>query len=495
MVPSIATSSIFSVATWAAMNLDLDKQGTLYEQIARALKQAILEGELVAGSRLPSTRSLATALRVSRKPVIEAYELLCAEQVAVARTGSGTRVARLSVPPRAAREAPRTKPTSRYVVRTRRLGPVTLDGSAAHIRYNMQCGAPMVNPHLFNSWRRKLAAAALRAGPAYPSSAGFLPLRRTLAEYLARRRGISCDAADIVIVGGTQQALTLTSRVLIDEGDPVVVEDPYYQLALQALEAHGASVMSVPTDEQGLVVSALPAGATRMVYVTPLQFPSGVTMSLRRRGDLLDWAHQHDCWILEDAYEGEFHRGRNCLPALKSLDLRDHVIYVGSFSKTLFPSLRLGYVVCPQSLREDFLAAKRLDDLGSPAIEQAALATFIQSGQYEAHLRSSYAELEKRRMVLLEALRQSLSEDLDVANSHGGMHLVAWLRRLTFSQCDTLVKAAATRGLRLHPIHAYYRIPPARPGLLLGYAGLTCGQLRSAVDILGKCLREHDATC
>jgi GntR family transcriptional regulator/MocR family aminotransferase len=474
------------------MNLDLDKQGTLYEQIARALKQAILEGELVAGSRLPSTRSLATALRVSRKPVIEAYELLCAEQVAVARTGSGTRVARMSQVPRAAREAPRTKPSSRYVERARRLGPVTLDGSAVNIRYNMQCGAPLVNPRLFNAWRRKLAAAALRAGPAYPTSAGFLPLRRTLAEYLARRRGITCDASDIVIVSGTQQAITLATRVLIDEGDPVVVEDPYYQLALQALEAHGASVTSVPTDEEGLVISEMPETATRMVYVTPLQFPSGVTMSLRRRGQLLDWAHRHDCWVVEDAYEGEFHRGRRGLPSLKALDLCDRVIYVGSFSKTLFPSLRLGYVVCPHGLRDDFLAAKRLDDLGSPAIEQAALATFIQSGQYEAHLRSSFAELEKRRMLLLDLLRQSFSEDLDVADSHGGMHLVAWLRRLTFGQCDNLVREAGACGLRLHPIHTYYRFTPARPGLLLGYAGLTCGQLRSAVDILSKCLREHD---
>ena len=472
------------------MNLDLDKQGTLYEQIARALKQAIVQGELVAGSRLPSTRSLATALRVSRKPVIEAYELLCAEQVAVARTGSGTRVAGLAPRSRAPREAPRAKPSSRYVERARTLGPVTLDGSSARIRYNMQCGAPLVNPRLFNSWRRKLAAAALRAGPAYPTPAGFLPLRTALAEYLARRRGIVCDASDIVIVGGTQQALALTTRVLIDEGDPVVLEDPYYQLAMQAFLAHGAALSSVRTDEHGLVVCELPARATRMVYVTPHQFPGGAIMSLSRRADLLQWAQQQDCWIFEDAYEGEFYQGRRSLPALKSLDLADRVIYVGSFSKTLFPSLRLGFIVCPKSLRADFLCAKRLDDLGSPAIEQAALATFIRSGQYEAHLRSSYAELERRRVALVEALRRTLSDDLEVAEAHGGMHLVAWLRQLTFSQCDLLVRRAAEGGVGLHPIHPYYRVPPPRPGLLLGYAGLGTGQLRAAVDILGRCLRE-----
>ena len=291
-------------------------------------------------------------------------------------------------------------------------------------------------------------------------------------------------------MGGTQQAVTLAARVLINEGDPVALEDPYYQLAYHAMVAHGASITSVRTDEQGIVVSELPTQATRLLYVTPLQFPSGVTMTMSRRTELLHWAHQQDCWIFEDAYEGEFHRGRRHLPALKSLDLSDHVIHVGSFSKTLFPSLRLGYIVCPKILRDDFLVAKMLDDLGSPAIEQAALATFIQSGQYEAHLRSSYAELERRRLVLLEALSHGLSDELEVADSHGGMHLVAWLRRLTFDQCDALVKRAAANGLRLHPIHTYYRVQPPRPGLLLGYAGLGIGQLRSAVDILSRCLHE-----
>lgn len=472
------------------MNLELDKQGTLYEQIARALKQAIRAGELVAGSRLPSTRSLATALRVSRKPVIEAYELLCAEQVAVARTGSGTRVAQHARQARSARHALRAKPSSRYIERARTLGPITLDGSSARIRYNMQCGAPLVNPHLFNAWRRKLAAAALRAGPAYPASAGFLPLRQALADYLRRRRAITCDATDILIVGGTQQALTLATRVLIEEGDPVVVEDPFYQLAMHAWVAHGAAVSSVRTDADGLVVAELPARPTRMVYVTPHQFPSGTTLSLGRRIELLHWANEHDCWLFEDAYEGEFHRGRCALPALKSLDMHERVIYSGSFSKTLFPSLRLGFVVCPRGLRDDFVCAKMLDDLGSPAIEQAALATFIRSGQYELHLRSSHAELERRRLVLLDVLSRSLSEDLEIAEAHGGMHLVAWLRRLTFAQCDMLIRRAAQLGLRLHPIHPYYRERPARPGLLLGYAGLGSSQLRAAAEILKDCFDE-----
>jgi GntR family transcriptional regulator/MocR family aminotransferase len=262
--------------------------------------------------------------------------------------------------------------------------------------------------------------------------------------------------------------VTLAARVLLDEGDSVVLEDPYYQLAMQALVAHGASIECVPTDDQGLVVSELPARAIQLVYATPHQFPSGVTMSVSRRAELLHWANQQDCWIFEDAYQEEFHRGRRSLPSLKSLDLHDRVIYVGTFSKTLFPSLRLGFIVCPKSLRQDFISAKMLDDFGSPAIEQAALATFIRSGQYEMHVRNSYAELERRRTVLTEVLRRSLCDDIELADAHGGMHLVGWLRRHTFSQCDTLVKRAAARGLGLHPIHPYYRFPPARPRLRLG---------------------------
>jgi GntR family transcriptional regulator/MocR family aminotransferase len=331
----------------------------------------------------------------------------------------------------------------------------------------------------------------LRAGPKYPAAGGFMPLRRALADYLHRRRGITCEAADILIVGGTQQAVTLVARVLLDNRDCVVIEDPHYQLAVNALKAHGARLVSVRTDAEGIVVQDLPRRSMRLAFVSPAhQFPSGATMSLGRRMELLRWARASDCWIFEDDYDAEFHVGNRPIPALHSLDLTDHVIYVGTFSKTLFPSLRLGYIVCPQALRRDLFTAKLLDDLGSPAIEQAALATYIQSRQYEKHLRQSRREVLVRRRVLVDALIRKLGSRIEIGPHDGGMHFVLWFSDLRFDQLATFLEKAAAVGLGLYPVHPHYRRKPARPGLLVGYAGLSSGQLRTAVDLFAQCLAE-----
>jgi GntR family transcriptional regulator/MocR family aminotransferase len=471
------------------MQLLLDQQGALYEQIARALKQAILDGRIVEGGRLPSTRTLARALQVSRKSIILAYELLCAEQLAVVRAGSGTRVGKLVAPPPIRRAPSIKKPTSGYTARMRNLPDFTLRGRAAH-RYNLQCGEPLLNAKLFNAWRRKLSAAALRAGPKYPTAGGFMPLRVALADYLGRRRGVICDPADILIVGGTQQAVTLVARVLLDARAPVVIEDPHYQLAVHALKAHGARIVSVRTDADGMVVQALPKRPARLAYLTPAhQFPSGATMSLPRKMELLRWAKTNDCWIFEDDYDAGFQADSRPLPTLHSLDVGNRVIYAGSFSKTLFPSLRLGYIVCPQALRRDLFTAKLLNDLGSAAIEQAALATYIQSRQYEKHLREARREVLIRRRVVVDALRRSLGARIEIGPHDGGMHFVIWLNKIGFDELPTVLVKAANSGLGLYPVHPYYRVKPSRPGLLIGYAGLSAAQLKRAVELLTECLR------
>jgi GntR family transcriptional regulator / MocR family aminotransferase len=469
------------------MQLLLDNQGALYEQIARALKQAILDGQFLGGARLPSTRALARALQVSRKSIIHAYELLCAEQLAVARAGSGTRVAKLISLPTKCTSAPR-KPTSRYVSRMRNLPDFTL-GCHRSQRYNLQCGEPLLNTKLFNVWRRKVAAAALRAGPKYPSAAGFMPLRLALADYLGRRRGVACDPCDILIVNGTQQAVTLVARVLLDNRVRAVIEEPHYQLASYALMAHGARLISVRTDAEGILVQELPKGPVRLAYVTPAhQFPSGATMSLPRKMELLRWAKSNDCWIFEDDYDAGFHADNRPISTLHSLDVGKRVIYASSFSKTLFPSLRLGYIVCPQALRRDLITAKLLNDLGSPAIEQAALATYIQSRQYERHLREARREVLIRRKVLVDALHTSLGPRIEVGPHDGGMHFIVWLNKMSFAELPSFLSRAAAVGLGLYPVHPYYRIKPARPGLLIGYAGLTAGNLRKAVELISNCL-------
>jgi GntR family transcriptional regulator / MocR family aminotransferase len=475
------------------MLLALDKRGTLYDQIARAIRVEILEGRIAAGSKLPSTRTLAIALGVSRKSVLQAYDLLCAEELAIGREGSGTRVGRMGCPTRV---SPKTGivPASRYAIRARSLPAITLAGAHAsgRPRYDLLYGEPLVYPALFHSWRRKLAAAALRAGPTYPLAGGYLPLRRAIADYLGRRRGIICDPSDILVVGGTQQALTLVERVLLNPGDDVVVEDPHYQLALHSLLAHGARVTSVRTDHQGLVIQELPRRATRLLLVTPShQFPSGVVMTLARRLELLRWATRTGSWIFEDDYDTEFHSGVRPLPALRSLDLADRVLYVGTFSKSLFPSLRLGFIVCPKALRDDLYRAKLMDDIGSATMEQAALGAFIQSGLFEKHLRRSVKELLNRRRAIVGALQRLAGPHIEIGPHGTGMHFVVWFRHLAFDRLDAFIERAKSLGLGLYPVHPYYRTRPSRPGLLIGYAGLSVSQLRTAAELFARCLESE----
>ena len=473
------------------MQLTLDEQGPLYEQIARALKREILGGRIKAGSKLPSTRTVALALGVTRKSVVHAYELLCAEQLAFARGGSGTRVANIGGV--ANRKRLQARPPSQYAIRMRKLPALTLAGARVMPppKYNMQYGEPVRSAAFFNTWRRKLAAAALRAPPGYAPAAGLPALRRALADYLGRRRGIICDASDILVVGGTQEALTLIERVLLDAGDTAVVEDPNYELAVLSLTAHGARIFHGRTDEEGLVVRELPRQSVGLTYVTPShQFPSGVVMSLQRRLELLSWAASTGCYLFEDDYDSEFHSGEGPLPALRTLDIADRVIYVGSFSKTLFPSLRMGYIVCPKGIRDDLFQAKLLNDLGCPAIDQAALATLIQSRQYEKLLRHSVKEIIDRRRALVEALREVTEADIEIGPHEGGMHLVVWFRNMHPQKFLRFIERAKVAGLGLYPIDPYYHHKPARCGLILGYAGLSSGQLRSAIDLFSRCLQD-----
>jgi GntR family transcriptional regulator/MocR family aminotransferase len=473
------------------MILPLDGHGTLAEQLARAVKAEILQGRYAANDWLPATRSLAITLGVSRNTVVAAYELLCAEQLAVAHPGIGTQITDATAHRKAARPAAACPPQSRYAARIRELGRITLAGGKINNRYDLQYGSPRVRPQLFVSWRRKQIAAATRTTTAYPAPEGLAPLRGAIADYLLRRRGVICTTEDVIVVGGTQQALTLTARILLDEGQEVIIEDPHYQYAHQALFAHGAQITPVRVDGDGLVTGELPSSPPRLIVVTPAhQFPSGVVMSLDRRVELLNYAAKHNCWVFEDDYDGEFHYDSRPSPALRSLDIGQRVIYSGTFSKTLFPGLRLGYVVCPPALRNDMFKAKRCDDLGCSSIEQAALASFLASRLYEKHLRQSLIELRDRRRALLTGIARYLGPHIQATTSIGGMHAVAWFRQMTYAELDRLLPRAADRGLGLYPIHPYYKRRPPRPGLMLGFAGLSPRELMNAMALLGECVHE-----
>jgi GntR family transcriptional regulator/MocR family aminotransferase len=297
----------------------------------------------------------------------------------------------------------------------------------------------------------------------------------------------------VLIVNAFQQAISLAARVLVNEGDTVVVEDPHYFGAWQAMRAHGARMCPVSTDSEGLVCAELPESAPSLICVTPShQFPTGSVLSLSRRQQLLQYAEAHECWILEDDYDSEFRYDSQPIAALRALDQGDRVIYAGTFTKALFPSMRLGYMVLPGPLCDDFIIAKYLCDHSCSAIEQAALANFIEDGGYTRHHLRTMKALRARRKALIEGFHQYAGERVQVADSHAGMHLVVWLRDYSYDQVDALIAYAKERGLGLYPMAPHYEQRPAAPGLLLGYCGLSPAELRSAVQLFGECLDAID---
>ncbi len=478
------------------MHLPLDGRGALHGQLVRALKQAVLGGRLPAGARLPPTRLLAQQLRLSRNTVLAAYEQLRAEGFLQARVGAGSYVA---VPAAAAlplREPPpRLPPQTAYARRLRRYhdhgqmpgrrAPGTL--------HSFQYGVPSTNPLLTTAWARALSHAAAYTPPNYPTAQGLPALRTALCEYLWLRRGVRATPEEVIVVAGTQQAISLTARVLLEENDEVAIEEPQYFAVREALQIHGARLLPVPVDAEGLRTDLLPERAPRLVCVTPShQFPTGALMSMARRRALLDYAAAHDCWIFEDDYDGEFRYDARPHAALAGLDEGRRVIYTGTFSKALFPALRLGYIVAPPGLREDFVAAKWVDDFGSPAIEQAALAHFLAEGGFERHLRRTAKTLRQRRQALLAALRGLAGPAVRIDDSQAGMHLLVWLTGRSAAQGEAFIAFAQTRGLGLYSVAPYYFRPPDQAGLLFGYGALSVAEIEEAARAFAQCLAEMD---
>jgi GntR family transcriptional regulator/MocR family aminotransferase len=479
------------------MFLSLDGRGPRHAQLTRALKQAVLDGRLRTGQRLPSTRTLAAELQLSRNTVLASYEELSAEGFLQGKVGSGSYVAAIESAP-----APDTAPVP---------GPIALSAYArrgldAHrqrmpggehrdLRYNLQYGAPLVNTALTSAWRRELSRAAAYAPMDYPDAQGLPALREALCGYLARRRGLVAAPEQVLIVSGTQEAFALSAQVLLDPGDRVAIEDPHYRAASRVFHAHGLLVEGIPVDAEGAVCAALrTTPAAKLACVTPShQFPTGAVMSLQRRMALLRHAREHDAWILEDDYDGEFRYAGAPLAALRALDAHDRTLYVGTFSKALFPSLRLGYMVLPQALVRAFRTAKWLADAGCAAIEQLALAHFIDAGGFERHLRRAAKVLRARRSALVEGLRTHAGDRLEVSDARAGMHLVAWLRDYDAARCAQLVALGRGVGLGLYPIAPYYLQPQARQALLLGYCGLGVGEIQAATQLLGRCMAQLDA--
>ena len=481
--------------------LTLDGSGPLYEQVYKALRAAILAAALNPGARLPSSRSLAAELGVSRNVVVIAFEQLLAEGYVQARIGSGTYVAEsLSALPQRPRSDRLLQTTaqprlSAWGQRLARQAPVALLRSKRQVEIDFRYGFAPPDPDLLRQWRRSVVRSFDRYPLDYAQSAGDPALRRALAQHLRLHRGVVCEPDQILVVGGSQQALDLAARVLIDPGDSVIMEDPHYQGARAIFQAAGAHIIGLPVDAEGIDLSPRQGAAesdARLAYVTPShQFPTGAVMSLTRRLALLDWAERHDAFVLEDDYDSEFRYAGRPIEAIQGLDQRGRTLYMGTLSKVMFPALRLGFLVLPYCLLETFRVAKWLADRHSPVLEQIALADFINSGNFERHLRRMRRRHAARRQALIDALDYYLGDQIEVMGTHSGIHLVIWLNTINATQVAGLELKAAEAGVGLYSIAPYYLSPPKRAGFLMGFGALEAEQITEGVRRLADVLRVY----
>ena len=484
------------VPVW--VSLDTSSGKPLHRQLYDRLRSGILAGQLSAGARLPSTRTLAAELGVSRTTVVTAFENLLAEGYLEGKVGSGTYVAG-SLPEEvlgvgARPPWPRPPLSGRGLSRrgtllaTTRTTAVADTGTPRAFRP----GVPALDAFPYGVWRR-ISSNVWRRPPeamlGYGDPAGYWPLRREISAHLATARAVRCDPEQVIVVSGSQQALDLASRVLLDPGDAVWVEDPGYMGARGALVGSGARLAPVPVDEEGLVVAAgiqREPGA-RLACVTPShQYPLGVTMSLARRLELLGWAGRSGAWVIEDDYDSEYRYTGRPLEALQGLDAGGRVVYVGTFSKVLFPALRLGYLVAPPDLTDAFTAARELVDRHPPTVEQAVLAEFIAAGHFGRHLRRMRALYAARQEALIEEISQHLSGLLDASPAESGMHLVGWLPVGTDDKRAS--RRAAQQDVEAPPISLYTTHENVREGLMLGYAAVDEAGTREGVRRLARAL-------
>jgi GntR family transcriptional regulator/MocR family aminotransferase len=459
------------------LNLTLDptETGPLFLQIAARVRAAIVAGHVAAGTKLPSARALAAQLAVARGTVDAAYALLAGEGAVQAKGPSGTIVSGARI------ETVRSTPFMFAAPQAAREMPLPF-----------RMGLPALDLFPRKLWSNLTVQAARSLQPTDLSIAGVagLPeLRQAVAAYLGVARGIRCTAGDVMITAGFQGALSLARTVLLRPGDPVWIEDPGYVMTREALETAGARLVPVRVDQEGLRVSAGIAAAprARLAVVTPThQCPTGAALTLPRRQALLAWAAGAGSWILEDDYDSEFRYTGRPLPSLKSLD-RDHrVLYAGSFSKTLFPALRLGYLVVPAELAAAFLRASRLLTLGPPVLEQKVVAAFLQKGHFTRHIKRMRALYAERRGALAAALGTVFGDRCSVETASGGMHLMA---RFPGASDDTaLVRRAGLAGLAPSALSALTMAHDQGQALLLSFTNIAAADAESVARRLATAL-------
>lgn len=462
------------------LSLKNSSEVPLSRQLALQIREQILRGERVAGEVLPPSRKLAEELEIGRIVVKQAYAQLADEGFVDTRTGSGTFVVDLPLPES---KSPTDAPLSAWAERAMQsqTAPQLIQKSLEY-DFGFNNDFPQIFP--YDVWR-KLLARYLSTDDTmlarYGSAAGFAPLRSAIAAHLTRSRGVQCNTDQVVIVNGVQQAVDIIGRILLQSNDSVFVESPGYVEAYRLLRVYGAHLHGFPVDDGGFPVEKLGNRAAKLAFVTPAnQFPRGGTLPLTRRLQLIQWANRHNAYILEDDYDSELRYDGKQIGALQGL-APDRVIYLGTFSKVLFPALRLAYVVLPQPLIAPFLATKRLIDRGSPTLTQAAIADFLREGHFERHvrrLRQTYAE---RRQILVASLCERLPawQFSDVA---AGLHVMA---RLPLGMDEMkVVKSAERHQVGIYPAASYSLSPNPSPAVLLAFSGIDRERIRAGISRL-----------
>jgi GntR family transcriptional regulator/MocR family aminotransferase len=471
--------------------IDLPARGSrqVGRDLHRQLRSAIVGGRLQPGVRLPATRELAAALDVSRNTVVTAYDLLLSEGYVRARGRAGTLVADFLSPPLRGERA-KVEP-----VRDARLSPpwrapssLIAIGRPEGCRFDFSVGIPDWESFPFAIWRR-LSARALRAASRAPAGygepEGRPALREAIARHISFARAIACSAEEIVVTAGAQQAFDLIARILVTPGKTTVtVEEPGYAPLRNVLTAAGAKLVPVPVDSEGLRVDRLPRNA-KVICVTPShQFPLGVHLSLARRKALLDFARAHEAVIIEDDYDGEFRYAGRPLDALQTLDRGEAVFYVGTFSKSLFPALRLGFVIAPPWARESLVAAKQLSDWHAPLVAQDILSAFISEGHLARHVRKMRRLYSERREVLQNALQRFCGRHLRVVGIGAGLHLATYLDHSLST--SALIDRAREAGIVLDAMQRFSAADRKSDGLVFGYGAIGSRHIGDAVRRLAR---------
>lgn len=482
------------------ITIEKDSDEPIYRQIYQQLRQKILSGEMASGARLPSSRLMARQTGTARITIVQAYEQLAAEGLVETRAGAGTFVVPDLAGSKVSRQEPKdqSEPFLPVLTAWGRLvmaqsGPEERIGNGSRSEIDFGIGRSFAQLFPYDIWRR-LLSRYLSTDDAmlsrYGSPAGFFPLRQAIADYLVRARGVRCGAEQVVIVSGAQQALDILARLLLNPGDEVLVETPGYRDAFTLFDLHQARLIGLPVDHQGLPVDDIPSECrAKLVFITPShQFPRGGTMPLSRRLKLLQWAKNHEAIIIEDDYDGDLRYSGHSLAAFQGLDEDGRVVYLGTFSKVLFPALRLGYLVLPpggkQSLGEAYVRAKNLVDRGAPTLTQAAVADFIAEGYFERHLRHLRRAYGLRRAVLVEALEEYLDDRVQYSPVAAGLHVM--LLAKPGVEESRLVRDAAAVGVRVYGGAANYLDQPAPPSILLGFSGLDEAEIVEGVRRLAS---------